>query len=259
MPLESGLVIEHHQVSRDMYQIEFISPEIASRCEPGQFVHVKVNALSLPLLRRPLSIYDVDKKLGSITLLYKIVGQGTDLLSQVHAKEHIDVMGPLGKGFNIKPTGKQILMIGGGVGIAPLIYLARVLKAKDYQIKVLHGADSRRNLVAFEKLREIGVDFLPATDDGSAGHKGMVTELLVKKINPAQIDFIYSCGPEKMMSAVAEYAAQNHIPGQVSLEEHMACGVGACLGCARQLKRTDEVLVKICKDGPVFNIDAIDF
>lgn len=259
MPLESGLVIVHNQVSRNMYQMEFISPEIAIMCEPGQFVHVKVNSLSSPLLRRPLSIYDADKKLGSITLLYKVVGEGTGLLTRVSTKEYIDVMGPLGKGFNIKPPGGQILMIGGGVGIAPLIYLARVLKEKNYQIKVLHGTASRRDLVAFQKLREIGVDFLPATEDGSAGHKGLVTELLNKKINPAQIDFIYSCGPEVMMSAVAQYALKNNIPGQVSLEEHMACGVGACLGCARKLKSTDEDFVKICKDGPVFDIDSIEF
>ncbi|NLB52750.1 MAG: dihydroorotate dehydrogenase electron transfer subunit [Syntrophomonadaceae bacterium] len=259
MPLECGLVIEHQQVSRDMYQIEFISPQIAALCEPGQFVHVKVNASNSPLLRRPLSIYDADKRLGSITLLYKVVGEGTKLLTRIRTKEHIDVMGPLGRGFNVKPPGKQVLMIGGGVGIAPLIYLARVLTKHHYEVKVLHGADSRRNLVTLEKLRSIGAEFLPATDDGSAGHKGLVTELLAKKINPEEIDYIYTCGPDQMMAAVAEYAFNYNIPGQVSLEEHMACGVGACLGCARKLKSTDEELVKICKDGPVFDIGGVEF
>lgn len=259
MPLEKSLVLVHNQVSREMYQMELICPEIAALSQPGQFIHVKVNATHDPLLRRPLSIYDVDKKLGSITLLYKVVGQGTELLTKVRTKEHLDLMGPLGQGFNTAPAGKQIVLIGGGVGIAPLVYLARVLKEKNYQVKVLHGADSRRNLVAFERLRDMGVDFLPATDDGSAGFKGTVTELLVKKMDPGKIDFIYTCGPEAMMAVVAEYAAEKGIPGQISLEEHMACGVGACLGCARKLKSNDESYVKICKDGPVFDMDQIEW
>lgn len=259
MPLENGLVIVHQQVSREMFQLEFISPQIAALSEPGQFVHVKVNSSCSPLLRRPLSIYDADKKLGSITLLYKVVGEGTNLLARVRTKEYIDVMGPLGTGFNVKPAGDRVLMIGGGVGIAPLIYLARVLAEQNYDIKVLHGADSRRNLVAFEKLRSLGVEFFPATDDGSAGHKGAVTELLDKKIDSRRIDYIYACGPDKMMARVAEYAFKNNIPGQVSLEEHMACGVGACLGCARKLKSTDTEYVKICKDGPVFDMETIEF
>jgi NAD(P)H-flavin reductase len=190
MPLEKGLVIVHNRLSHDMYQLEFISPEMAARSKPGQFLQVKVNALNTPLLRRPISIYDVDKSLGSITLLYKVVGQGTEAMSRIRTKEYLDVMGPLGQGFNTSPPGRKILLIGGGVGIAPLVYLARVLKAKNYQVKVLHGADSRRNLVAFEKLREIGVDFLPATDDGSAGFKGLVTDLLATKLKASQIDYI---------------------------------------------------------------------
>ncbi|HPF43676.1 MAG TPA: dihydroorotate dehydrogenase electron transfer subunit [Syntrophomonadaceae bacterium] len=259
MPLEKGLVIVHNRLSHDMYQLEFISPEMAARSKPGQFLQVKVNALNTPLLRRPISIYDVDKSLGSITLLYKVVGQGTEAMSRIRTKEYLDVMGPLGQGFNTSPPGRKILLIGGGVGIAPLVYLARVLKAKNYQVKVLHGADSRRNLVAFEKLREIGVDFLPATDDGSAGFKGLVTDLLATKLKASQIDYIYTCGPDAMMKTVAAYANANQIPGQVSLEEHMACGVGACLGCARQLKSSDREMVKICKDGPVFDIQAVEF
>ncbi|HNX29136.1 MAG TPA: dihydroorotate dehydrogenase electron transfer subunit [Syntrophomonadaceae bacterium] len=259
MPLEKCRVIVNNQIGSDMYQMEFISPEMAARCKPGQFIHVKVNTLNAPLLRRPLSIYDVDKKLGSIILLYKVVGQGTELLTRIRSKEYLDVMGPLGQGFNTKPSGRRIVLIGGGVGIAPLVYLARVLKEKNYQIKVLHGADSRRNLVAAEKLQEIGAEFLAATDDGSAGFKGFVTDLLIKKINPRQVDYIYACGPEAMMAAAAEYATANRIPGQVSLEEHMACGVGACLGCARKLKSSDENYVKICKDGPVFDINEVEF
>lgn len=257
--VEQGLVVRHNQVSRDMWELEFIAPAIAPEAVPGQFVHIRSTLGSNPLLRRPLSLYDVDKRLGSITLLYKVVGAGTNLLTRIKTKEYVDVMGPLGQGFSLPPRGKRVVLVGGGVGIAPLVYLARVLAAQSYQVKVLHGVESRRQLVALDKMREIGVDFMPSTMDGSAGFKGLVTELLQKKINPQEIDYIYTCGPEVMMAAVTDYARKLGIAGEVSLEEYMACGVGACLGCARKLKPDDENYVKICKDGPVFPMAGVEF
>jgi len=136
--------------------------------------------------------------------------------------------------------------------------LARVLEEQGCDITVLHGTESRRQLVAFEKLRQIGTDFFPATMDGTAGYKGLVTELLLKKIEPKKLDRIYTCGPEPMMAVVAEFAANHNIEAEVSLEEYMACGVGACLGCARKLKTNDTQYVKVCKDGPVFNIKEVE-
>ncbi|MGE5392010.1 MAG: dihydroorotate dehydrogenase electron transfer subunit [Deltaproteobacteria bacterium] len=256
--VEQGLVVRHNQVSRDMWELEFIAPAIAPECLPGQFVHIRSTLGINPLLRRPLSLYDVDKKLGSITLLYKVVGTGTNLLTRIKTKEYVDVMGPLGKGFSLPPKGKRVILVGGGVGIAPLVYLARILAARGYQVKVLHGVESRNHLVALDKLRQIGVDFMPSTVDGSAGFKGLVTELLQKKINPTEVDYIYTCGPEPMMAAVADYARGRGISGEISLEEYMACGVGACLGCARKLKPDDENYVKICKDGPVFPMAEVE-
>jgi len=256
--VEQGLVVRHNQVSRDMWELEFIAPAIAPEALPGQFVHIRSTLGSNPLLRRPLSLYDVDKKLGSITLLYKVVGTGTNLLTRIKTKEYVDVMGPLGKGFSLPAKGKRVVLVGGGVGIAPLVYLARVLAAQCYQVKGLHGVESRRQLVALDKMRQIGVDYMPSTMDGSAGFKGLVTELLQKKINPAEIDYIYTCGPEAMMKAIADYAQERGIAGELSLEEYMACGVGACLGCARKLKPDDENYVKICKDGPVFPMAGVE-
>lgn len=259
MSVEKSLVVSHKQMNRDMYQLEFVSPEIAALSQPGQFIHVRVDHQHDPLLRRPLSIYDVDKGAGVVTLLYKVVGQGTQLLTRIRPEEHLDVMGPLGQGFNIEPPGRHMVLIGGGVGIAPLVYLARVLKAGGYQVTVLNGSDQAVNLVAAGKLNEIGVEYYPATDDGSAGFHGVVTDLLKENIKPETIDYIYACGPDAMMAVTAEYAAAHKIPGQVSLEEHMACGVGACLGCARRLQNSDDKYVKICKDGPVFDIEPIDW
>lgn len=256
--LEQGLVIRHNQVCRDMYEMELIVPGIAPACKPGQFVHLRSGNYNQPLLRRPLSLYDVDKKLGSITLLYKVVGVGTELLSHIRTKEYVDVMGPLGRPFSYQHSPKNALLIGGGVGIAPLVYLARTLKEQGCSCRVLYGTESRRQLVAFEKFRQIGVEFMPATMDGSAGYRGLVTELLDKKVTPAGIDYIYTCGPEAMMAQVADYATRHGLAGEVSLEEYMACGVGACLGCARKLKDRDQNYVKVCKDGPVFAINEVE-
>lgn len=254
--VEKGLVIVHNRLGKDFYEVEFVAPEIASSCKPGQFVHVKVGDTMDPLLRRPLSIYDVDKKLGSVSLLYKVVGRGTELLTRIRVKENVDVMGPLGKGFSVN-SHQQVLLVGGGVGIAPLVYLARVLKEKGCRVTVLYGAERREELVAFDRLRKMEVDLMVATRDGSAGYKGLVVDLLNKKFIPDKLDFIYTCGPEPMMALVQKYAKENGIPGEVSLEEHMACGVGACLGCARKLKPDDEYYVKVCKDGPVFDMQGI--
>lgn len=241
-----------------MWELEFIAPAIAPECKPGQFVHIRSTLGNNPLLRRPLSLYDVDKRLGSITLLYKVVGTGTNLLTRIRTKEYVDVMGPLGRGFSVAPSRKRAVLVGGGVGIAPLVYLARVLVANNCRVKVLHGVESRQQLVALDKLREIGVEFMPSTMDGTAGYKGLITELLLKKLNPSEIDFIYTCGPEAMMAEVSDYAQERGIAGELSLEEYMACGVGACLGCARKLKTEDENYVKVCKDGPVFPMAGVE-
>ncbi len=256
--LENGLVLRHIQVSRDMYELEFIAPGIAQECRPGQFVHIRSALENNPLLRRPLSLYDVDKKLGSITLLYKVVGKGTNLLSRIRPKEYVDAMGPLGRGFSLLAPRKTALLVGGGVGIAPLVYLARVLQCQGCNVKVIHGVENRLELVALPRLRDIGVEFLPATMDGSAGFKGLVTDLVMKKVSPDEIDFIYCCGPEPMMAKVSDFARENNIAGEISLEEYMACGVGACLGCARKMKSSDDEYKKICKDGPVFSIDEVE-
>ncbi len=256
--VEQGLVVRHTQLTRDMWELEFIAPSIAPVCQPGQFVHIRSSLDNNPLLRRPLSLYDVDKKLGSITLLYKVVGKGTHLLTRIRTKDYVDAMGPLGRGFTLIGPRKHAVLVGGGVGIAPLFYLARVLISNNCRVTLLHGVECRRQLVTLPKLRDMGIEFMPSTIDGSAGYKGMVTELLQKKINPQEVDYIYACGPEPMMAAVSEYAGVWGIPGEVSLEEYMACGVGACLGCARKLKHDNENYVKICKDGPVFAMSEVE-
>lgn len=256
--LEKGLIISNQQVGEQLWEIEIIAPTVARDCQAGQFVHLKIDESNSPLLRRPISIYDVDTNAGKIILLYRIVGVGTNLISLKRAGENIGVMGPLGKGFTISSALKKVLLVGGGVGIAPLLYLSRVVSSLNSQVTVVHGAANQNQLVAEARFQKLGIKYLPATMDGSAGFHGLVTDLIIEKVNPSHIDFIYCCGPEPMMAAVADYANKHGIPGEVSLEEYMACGVGACLGCARKLKNKDERYVKVCQDGPVFNIDEVE-
>lgn len=259
MPLlEKGLIISNKQTGTNLWEMEFIAPGIAAECQPGQFVHVRSEVNQEPLLRRPLSLYDVDNNLGSITLLYKVVGRGTEILTRFENKQYLDVMGPLGKGFTLPDASQKVLLVGGGVGIAPLVYLCRKLRENENEVTVLYGTANRRELTGIERLRNLDICFMPATLDGSAGYKGLVTDLLMERVNPDSIDRIYTCGPEPMMAAVARYAFQHGIPGEVSLEEYMACGVGACLGCARKLKSSDDRYAKICKDGPVFPMDTVE-
>lgn len=256
--LEKAIVVVNRGVARELYEMKIEAGGVCEKAQPGQFVHVRPGATYDPLLRRPLSLYDVDKKKGVITLLYKVVGRGTGLLTRVKSREYVDIMGPLGNGFTLPDGGLNCCLVGGGVGVAPLVYLARVLHEKENTVRVLYGVASYLDAAVYEgKFAELGVNAVAATMDGSLGRKGTVIDLLHDEAAANKIDMIYTCGPEKMMTEVVRYADKHGIKGEVSLEEYMACGVGACLGCARRLKPEDSEYVKVCKDGPVFAIKAL--
>ncbi|MGI5920244.1 MAG: dihydroorotate dehydrogenase electron transfer subunit [Syntrophomonadaceae bacterium] len=255
--VEMVKVVSNIQVADDMWQMELAAAEMAAACKPGQFVHIRVSDSIDPLLRRPLSVYDIEQE--RLHLLYKVVGQGTRLLTRLVSNDYVDIMGPLGQGFTLPGKKSYVLLVGGGVGMAPLVYLARRLKAMDCRVTALYGVENKEQLAAADRLTKLGANCQPATMDGSAGYQGIVTGLLQEVLEKEIPDYIYTCGPEVMMAKVAGLAQQYKIPGQVSLEESMACGVGACLGCARKLKHDSDGYVKVCKDGPVFDFEQIDF
>lgn len=260
MPVQvDALVITNEQRGPNLYEMEMVVPEIAATGQAGQFVHIKLGQKNEPLLRRPISLFDVDPATGRITLLYKVVGAGTQLLAGLRGSDYIDVMGPLGKGFHLPAPQSRVVLVGGGIGIAPLLYLARVLLDQKCRVQVFYGADHQRQLVAMEKFQQLDVEVKPATIDGSLGYRGLVADYLAEALMPSEVDFIYTCGPELMMAQVVEYGKKHGIPGEVSLEEYMACGIGACLGCARKLKTEDDYYIKICKDGPVFPLAEVEF
>lgn len=218
---------------------------------PGQFVQVQSPASSGVLLRRPISIHDVDIERSSMSLLVCQVGPGTEAICSSQAGQTLNIIWPLGNGFTV-PTGSRnrVLLMGGGVGIAPLFYLGKQLKKHGIEPHFLLAARSARLLLRVEEYSTIGVVDI-ATDDGSLGHKGLITQ---HPVFAQDYDMVYSCGPMPMMKAIALDCHSRNIPCEVSLENTMACGIGACLCCVEKTVQGNRC---VCTDGPVFNINEL--
>ncbi len=244
-----------------------LSPDVEVAPEAGQFVHVTPAALdtgSDPLLRRPFSISDWDEKSGQFRLLVSPVGRVSQFLREVRPGELIDVLGPLGTPFPLDvPGGATAILIAGGIGIAPLIFLARRLTQRGVQTEAFIGAATRDEL--FGRPALAGMDISPhlCTEDGSTGERGLVTgpvERYVQKLHESDEAVIFACGPEPMLSAVNRLASRYGIRAYGSFEAHMACGVGACMGCS--VKRTgpapgEQSYARVCRDGPVFDLKEV--
>ncbi len=215
--------------------------------EPGQFVQVRVDGSPSTYLRRPISIHDVDFGQNEITLLVQLVGEGTRHLAAANEGDTINMVLPLGNGFTFPEKGEKCLLVGGGIGIAPLYYFAKALNAKGVCPVLLLGGKSESDLIRLADYQSLGETFV-TTEDGSLGEKGFVTQHSVWQ--KQSFDKIYVCGPKPMMKAVAKLAAEKGVWCEVSLENLMACGLGACLCCVED---TVDGHVCVCKEGPVFN------
>lgn len=218
---------------------------------PGQFVQVRVDGSPTTYLRRPISVYYVDQAKQELWLLVQMVGDGTRTLSETAIGALINVMLPLGRPFSMpeNPAAK-LMLIGGGVGIAPLLYLGKVLKDNGFQPQFLLGARMASDLTQLDLYEEFGEVYV-TTEDGSLGEKGFVTQHSVLANQP---DMIYCCGPKPMMMAVARYAKEHDVFCELSLENTMACGLGACLCCVEDTKEGHQC---VCQEGPVFNLNQL--
>ncbi|MDN5347807.1 MAG: dihydroorotate dehydrogenase electron transfer subunit [Clostridia bacterium] len=254
-----GLICSNVEIGPGAYLMEISLPEVALRARPGQFLHLRCGEGMEWLLRRPLSVHDVDKKSGRVSLLYQVVGKGTSWLAGQKPGINIDVLGPLGRGFSLPPCGGKALLVAGGVGIAPLFFLARELLGRGVILKFFLGARTRNLLLRLEALQRLGIEIEVATDDGSAGFSGPVTALLEKSIPKEKPDIVFACGPRPMLAACAGLLAGHHIPGEFSLEERMACGLGACRGCAVPVRSPEggATYENVCTCGPVFAAQEI--
>lgn len=219
---------------------------------PGQFVEVRVDNSPKTMLRRPISINYVDYERNELWLLVAGIGDGTKRLIELKKGDMLNCVLPLGNGFTMpKAANERILLVGGGVGVAPLLYFGKCIKAAGAEPVFLLGARSANDLLELEAFEAVGTVYI-TTEDGSAGEKGFVTNHSL--LQRERFNLISTCGPKPMMMAVAKYARQANIPCEASLENMMACGVGACLCC---VEKTTEGNLCVCKEGPVFNIDRL--
>ncbi|MCK5847456.1 MAG: dihydroorotate dehydrogenase electron transfer subunit [Bacteroidales bacterium] len=246
-------VIQNKKVNKDYYVLEVESSTSTSDILAGQFVEILVKDTRNAFLRRPISIYNVNPKKNSFELLIQIVGEGTQLLSELKVGDNVDIMFPLGKSYTLASEGQKVLLVGGGVGVAPLLYLSKKLKEKGVDSHILLGGRGIDNIIEVENFKKYSTVHI-STDDGSIGEKGFVTQHSV--MQNMDFDMIYSCGPDPMMRAVAKIAKEQTINCEVSLENMMACGIGACLCCVTETTSGHQC---VCTDGPVFNTKVLDW
>ncbi|MBN1277702.1 MAG: dihydroorotate dehydrogenase electron transfer subunit [Deltaproteobacteria bacterium] len=252
-------IIFNSQVASGTFLMGMRSPEIIAEAAPGQFVMIRVSPGLDPILRRPFSICGIQRD-DIFLVLYRVIGKGTLALSRVTQGETLSVLGPLGRGFNLPEKGRKAILVSGGIGIAPLIFLAQ--KMHDMDILFLSGYRSKKEIVPVGWAGLSGIKTFISTDDGTIGHKGPITDLLETDISGSshEIPFVFSCGPLPMLKRVAETTLEHQIPCQVSVETHMACGLGACQGCAvRTSSQVNRTYFHVCQDGPVFDSRSLDW
>ena len=252
-------IVENKKIAPHFYKMRVESVYLARNTKPGQFFEVKCSDGAEPLLRRPLGAHRILR--NGVEMLYEVVGKGTELLSRRKIGESLDIIGPLGNGFTLyaKRYALNAILIAGGIGVAPLVALAQKIayrkKAKTY---VLIGAKTKSHILCEDEFKKLGCEVVICTEYGLKGKNGLATDLLKDLLNAKRYPLnaiIYACGPAPMLKAVAEIAERKHIPCQVSLEERMACGVGACLGCPVKIRTGGYKMV--CSDGPVFDAKEI--
>ena len=246
-------LVKKEKLTEGIYKFSVKAPKIAEVAKAGQFLEIKVSMTGEPFLRRPISIYNIDKEHGIIEFIFQVKGRGTELLAEFNIGEEIDIIGPLGYGtFDVKEY-KNVAIIGGGIGTYPLHELAKQLKGKS-NLNVYLGFRDKSLVTCEKEFESIGLNKLViTTDDGSYKEKGYAIDFMKKDIEEHMVDMIFACGPLPMLKAVRQYAIENNIPCQISLEERMGCGVGACLGCATKIISGKEPRYgHVCKEGPVF-------
>lgn len=251
-------LISKEEISKDIFKFEVSSQEICDLAKPGQFLEIKCSKGLDPFLRRPISIYNVNKEKGTLEFIFQVKGRGTQILSEEKPGDDIDLIGPLGYGsFNYEGL-KNIAIIGGGIGTFPLYELAKNA-CKNANVTIYLGFRSKDFVVLEEEFKKVCNKLVITTDDGSYAQKGFAIDVLKEDNKKENFDMIFACGPLPMLKAVRNYTIEEDVPCQISLEERMGCGVGACLGCAVKVISGDEPRYgQVCKEGPVFNAKDVE-
>lgn len=265
----TSMILSNAEVSPGYWRMRLTAPQEFASARPGQFVMVRVNGAIDPLLRRPFGIFDLGVHTplhaGAVAqpcfeILYRVVGKGTALLATLHETDLLDILGPLGAGFDQGSAGEEKLIVGGGVGLAPLYLLAKEL-VNHSPVRLFAGGRTRDDILCITEFERLGVECYVATEDGSLGERGLVTQALTGRLDAGTgRSAIFACGPHGMLKAVAAIAGARGIPCQVSLEGYMACGMGACLGCVtpgRAHSPETPDFRCVCTDGPVFDANEL--
>jgi dihydroorotate dehydrogenase electron transfer subunit len=271
-------ILSNEEIAPGIFRMAVSIWEEAQKACPGQFIHIRCSPFNDPLLRRPLSIHELTPE--TVGVLYRVVGKGTDLLSKRKRGETLDVIGPLGCGFRTKPAGEPVVIVAGGMGVAPLLFLAQSLMNVDRDIeakqvppqnrlaslplrqrdvRVLIGAKTKEFILCEEEFRKLGCSVDIATDDGSYGQKGYVSSLFEESIRKKKPGQVFVCGPNAMLKEIAIVSARRAVECQVSFENQMGCGVGVCLGCVIKTRERDGIsgYRRVCRDGPVFDARTV--
>ncbi|OGX30427.1 MAG: hypothetical protein A2705_00220 [Omnitrophica WOR_2 bacterium RIFCSPHIGHO2_01_FULL_52_10] len=248
-------VVSNEKLCPRFFRLCFDAPLIVRKIQPGQFVHIRAHDGLEPFFRRPFSVCRAKKY---VEIFYEAVGPGTKILSLKKKGDPLDVLGPVGRPFVLPPAGtKQVVMIAGGIGVAPFLILSDVLKKKKgLELVLLYGGRTQGHVFNMKEFKNNGCATHMATDDGSIGTRGLVDKLFSKIDLNSKTTFIYTCGPNPMMAAVQKFARRHGIKGQAACEEIMACALGACLGCSI---RTTKGFRTVCYDGPVFDLAEVIF
>lgn len=249
-------VLSQTESQRDHFTVRLAAPEIARACRPGQFLHLLPGETLDPLLRRPISISRVSRDEGWVEFIYRVVGVGTHLLAEARPGSILNVMGPLGTPFTLERDVSRHILVGGGVGIPPMLFLAETLRQTraPEDITVLLGGRTADFILCEEDFESIGTPPRIITDDGTRGRQGLVTHLLDEALSETDGATVYACGPVPMLRAVARVAESHGRPCQVAFEARMACGVGACLSCVIP---TTTGYQRVCTEGPAFPAESV--
>ncbi len=254
-------LVKKEQLKCDIFKFSIKAPNIVKNAKPGNFIEIRVSEQLDPFLRRPISIYNLDRENGILEFIFQVKGKGTEILSKKEEGSQIDVIGPLGYGTFKYETYQNIAIIGGGIGVFPLYELAKSAKRDGKNVNTYIGFRNKDIVMLEQEFNDVSNNLILATDDGSYGKKGFAINFLEKDINEGKIDSIFACGPLPMLKAIQKLAIEKNIPCQISLEEKMACGLGVCLGCAVKTANSPDDNPEywhVCKAGPVFNCKDVE-
>lgn len=252
---ETAQIVSNAQVGPRLWIMVLKAPRIAQNILPGQFVHMRIPGMEGHVLRRPFSVYAADKQADTLDILYQVVGFGSDHMTTLKDGAELELIGPVGNRWSVQGSNARVLLVGGGVGAAPLYMYCEELHNSGANVDMILGAATKEALVTKDRYAALlGTEPACATDDGSYGHAGFCTSLVENALASNSYDVVACCGPEPLMKIVASIAAKAQVPCQVSMEKRMACGVGACLSCVVDTVHGKK---RACVDGPVFDAQEV--